>query len=201
MVQRRTVQWQAVWWQAVRWQTPWLRRGMVWSLVLGGVVLGAGCTSLDSAAPSSPTDTSGNGGTSPSEITMVDARGQLLPVTAMTTLGEQDIFLEVAATPQQQALGLMFREALPDDRGMLFPLGRPRPVSFWMKNVPVPLDMVFVYQGKVAAIAADVPPCTADPCPTYGPEGQLVDQVIELRAGRAAELGVAVGDAVVINPR
>ncbi|MGB5974945.1 MAG: DUF192 domain-containing protein, partial [Nodosilinea sp.] len=126
-------------------------------------------------------------------------RGQQLAVTATTTLGGEEIFLEVAATPQQQAMGLMYRDALPSDRGMLFPLGRARPVSFWMKNVPVPLDMVFLYQGEIQAIAASVPPCTADPCPTYGPSGQLVDQVIELRAGRAAELGLAEGDEVMIR--
>ncbi|HZG40614.1 MAG TPA: DUF192 domain-containing protein, partial [Nodosilinea sp.] len=119
---------------------------------------------------------------------MADPRGQQLAVTAVTTLGGEEIFLEVATTPQQQAMGLMYRDALPDDRGMLFPMGRPRPVSFWMKNVPVALDMVFVYQGQIVGLA-EAPPCTADPCPTYGPGNQLVDQVIELRAGRAIELG------------
>ncbi len=129
---------------------------------------------------------------------MADPRGQQLAVTAVTTLGGEEIFLEVAATPQQQALGLMYRDALPSDRGMLFPMGRSRPVSFWMKNVPVALDMVFVHQGQIVGLA-EAPPCTADPCPTYGPGSQLVDQVIELRAGRATELGLAVGDEVVIR--
>jgi hypothetical protein len=131
---------------------------------------------------------------------MPDPRGQQLPITAVTTLGGSEIFLEVATTPEQQSLGLMYREALPDDRGMLFPMARPRPVSFWMMNVPVSLDMVFVYQGKIQAIAADVPPCAAEPCPTYGPGPQVIDQVIELRAGRAVELGLAVGDEVVVRP-
>ena len=129
---------------------------------------------------------------------MADPRGQQLAITAVTTLGGEEIFLEVATTPQQQAMGLMYRDALPDDRGMLFPMGRPRPVSFWMKNVPVALDMVFVYQGQIVGLA-EAPPCTADPCPTYGPGNQLVDQVIELRAGRATELGLTVGDEVVIR--
>jgi uncharacterized protein len=174
--------------------------GLVWSLVLSASVLGAGCTSPASTITSAPTETSGTLAPAPTEITLNDPRGQLLPVTAVVTLGGEAIFLEVATTPQQQALGLMYREALPGDRGMLFPLAQPRPVSFWMKNVPVALDMVFVYQGQVVAIAAEAPPCTADPCPTYGPEGQLVDQVIELRAGRAAELGLAPGDGVVVRP-
>jgi len=73
-------------------------------------------------------------------------------------------------------------------------------MSFWMKNVPVPLDMVFIYQGRIQALASQAPPCVANPCPTYGPQGQLVDQVIELAAGRAAELGLRVGDGVAVRP-
>jgi hypothetical protein len=128
-------------------------------------------------------------------------RGQVLPVTAETMLGGQTIGLEVAQTPQQQAIGLMYRETLPDDRGMLFPFVPPRPASFWMKNVLISLDMVFVYDGEIIAIARNVPPCETDPCPTYGPGLQLVDAVIELRGGRADELGLQVGDRVDIQPR
>ncbi|MFZ4639321.1 MAG: DUF192 domain-containing protein [Nodosilinea sp.] len=127
-------------------------------------------------------------------------RAQQLPITAVAQLGSQEIFLEVASTPEQQSLGLMYRDPLPADRGMIFPMLRPRPVSFWMKNVPVPLDMVFIYQGKIRAIIANVPPCEIDPCPIYGPNNQIVDQVIELRSGRAAELGLSAGDRVVIKP-
>ncbi len=187
---------------------PWRRsigRGALWSLVLSALVLGAGCGPAPSSTPETVTPETITPETveSPNptvKAPMADPRGQQLAVTAVTTLGGEEIFLEVAATPQQQALGLMYRDALPDDRGMLFPLGRPRPVSFWMKNVPVALDMVFIYNGTVQGIAADVPPCTADPCPTYGPGDQLIDQVIELRAGRAAELGLSEGDEVVIAP-
>ncbi|MBE9138336.1 DUF192 domain-containing protein [Nodosilinea sp. LEGE 07088] len=167
---------------------------------MGTLVLASGCgptqsTAISTPAASTPVTTTAPTATAP----MASSRGQQLAVTAVTTLGGEEIFLEVAATPQQQAMGLMYRDALPDDRGMLFPMGRPRPVSFWMKNVPVPLDMVFIYNGTIQAIAADVPPCAADPCPTYGPGSQLIDQVIELRAGRAAELGLAAGDVVVIS--
>ncbi len=126
--------------------------------------------------------------------------GQLLPVTAQAVMGGEVIGLEVAETSQQQATGLMYRTQVPADRGMLFPFDPPRSVSFWMRNVPISLDMVFLQQGEIVAIAADVPPCTSDPCPTYGPEaGQLVDQVIELRGGRAAELGLTEGDFVPVT--
>ena len=127
------------------------------------------------------------------------AQGQILPVTATVELSEQTIGLEVAQTPQQQAIGLMAREALADDRGMLFPFEPARPVSFWMKNVLIPLDMVFIYDDKIVAIASDVPPCEATPCPTYGPDGQAIDYVLELRGGRAAELDLQVEQPIAIT--
>lgn len=124
--------------------------------------------------------------------------GQMLPITAQAQMAGQRILLEVTRTPQEQAMGLMYRTSLADDRGMLFSFSPPRPVSFWMKNTKIPLDMVFLKDGEVKAIEADVPPCTADPCPSYGPETPI-DQVIELRGGRAAELGLKVGDRVSVK--
>lgn len=123
---------------------------------------------------------------------------QKLPITAKTEISQEVINLEVASTPEQQALGLMFRESLPDDRGMLFIFDRPQVARFWMKNVEISLDMIFLYKGEVKAIAANVPPCFDDPCPTYGPEG-LVDRVIELRGGRAEELNLNIGDRLLIE--
>jgi hypothetical protein len=67
-----------------------------------------------------------------------------------------------------------------------------------MKNTKIPLDMVFLRDGEVKAIVADVPPCTTNPCPGYGPEIPI-DQVIELQGGRAAQLGLKVGDQVSIK--
>lgn len=131
--------------------------------------------------------------------TVVSNLGQELPISAVAIIPDgTQIQLEVAKTPKQQAMGLMYRPALPDNRGMLFNFASPQPVSFWMKNVPVPLDMVFLHKGVVQYIAASVPPCTKEPCPTYGPR-TLVDQVIELRSGRAAELGLKKKDKVIIN--
>jgi uncharacterized protein len=123
---------------------------------------------------------------------------QTLPITAKATLNNQVIQLEVAQTPEQQEVGLMNRSPLPDDRGMLFLFEPPRPVIFWMKNTPSPLDMVFLLNGKVKAIAADARPCAADPCPTYS-SNDTVNQVIELRSGRAEELGLKVGDRLSIE--
>ncbi|EGV19234.1 DUF192 domain-containing protein [Thiocapsa marina] len=124
---------------------------------------------------------------------------QYLPVSAKAELGSETILLEVARTPQERALGLMFRPALPDDRGMLFPADPSRPIRMWMKNVPVALDLIFMYEGRVVALAEQVPPCLEASCPSYGPFRRAVDQVLELRAGRAAELGLRAGDPIRIN--
>ncbi|CAD5912444.1 hypothetical protein PCC9214_00128 [Planktothrix tepida] len=125
-------------------------------------------------------------------------QGQMLPITAQAKIGGQVIQLEVAKTPQQQALGLMYRTALADDRGMLFPFDRPRVVGFWMKNCKIPLDMIFLRNGVVKAVQVNAPPCQQEPCPTYGPD-VAVDQVIELRGGRSQELGIKVGDRIAIT--
>ncbi|MBD0361325.1 MAG: DUF192 domain-containing protein [Coleofasciculus sp. C3-bin4] len=126
--------------------------------------------------------------------------GQMLPISAQAQMAGQRIMLEVARTPQEQAMGLMYRTSLAPDRGMLFSFDPPQPVSFWMKNTIIPLDMVFIRDGEVKAIAANVPPCTTTPCPTYGPQVEvLIDQVIEIRGGRAAELGLKVGDQVIVK--
>jgi uncharacterized protein len=126
--------------------------------------------------------------------------GQQLPITAQTKIKGQVIQLEVAQTPQQQATGLMYRTTLAANRGMLFAFGSPRPVGFWMKNTLIPLDMVFLHNGEVKAIQAQVLPCKANPCPTYGPgPNTLIDQVIELRGGRTAELGLQAGDRLTIQ--
>jgi uncharacterized membrane protein (UPF0127 family) len=125
--------------------------------------------------------------------------GQNLPISAEATFGKNiKIQLEVAKTPEQQMMGLMHRPALPDNRGMLFVFPDPQPVKFWMKNVPVSLDMVFLNKGVVQYIQAAAPPCNRKPCPTYGPD-VAIDQVIELRSGRAAELGLKKGDKVKID--
>lgn len=126
--------------------------------------------------------------------------GQRLPITAQALIKDYVVELEVAQTRQQQATGLMSRDSLADNRGMLFPFSPPQSVSFWMKNVLIDLDMIFLRQGKVIAVQHSAPPCQSFPCPTYGPKGEIIDQVIELRGGRAAELRIQAGDLITIQP-
>ena len=125
-------------------------------------------------------------------------QGQMLPISATAEIAGETIQLEVAQTPTQQAIGLMFRESMADDRGMLFPFPIERRASFWMKNVPISLDMIFLNGDRIVGVENNVPPCQSEPCPVYGPD-VLVDGVLELRGGRAAELEIKTGDRIEIE--
>jgi hypothetical protein len=100
--------------------------------------------------------------------------------------------VEIAATADQQERGLMFRKSIAGDRGMIFPYDPPQDVAFWMKNTLIPLDIIFVRaDGTIARItkaeAMDLTPL---------PAGEPVSAVLEIRGGRAAELGIREGDIV-----
>ncbi len=101
--------------------------------------------------------------------------------------------LEVARTPEQVTQGLMFRESLAPASGMVFVFDELEPRSFWMKNCHFALDMVFARKdGTVVDVLENVPPCEADPCPSY-PSKAPADTVVELAGGEARRNGVAVG--------
>jgi uncharacterized protein len=120
---------------------------------------------------------------------------QQLPFTQTATIRDKTFKIAVAETEQQQQTGLMYRPNLPDDEGMVFTFQPARPVAFWMKNTLIALDMLYMKDGVIQEIQANVPPCKADPCPSYPSKG-LIDQVIEIRGGLAAELGIQAGDRV-----
>lgn len=106
----------------------------------------------------------------------------------------KSVTAELAVSDEERARGLMFRKKILSDQGMLFVFEREDVHSFWMKNTLVALDMLWLDSEKrVVYIAADVPPCTADPCPSYGPD-RPARYVLELASGRAAASGIKVGD-------
>ena len=125
---------------------------------------------------------------------------QQLPITAQWCLDQHRcIDLEVASTPMQKRIGLMQRTPLPPLRGMWFPFDQRQPLRFWMLNTLAPLDMVFIRDGRVMAIEADVPVCPALPCRGYGPS-EPSDGVVELGAGEVRRLGIRIGDWINIVP-
>lgn len=120
-------------------------------------------------------------------------------VLCLTSAGKTRKFtVEVARTSAQQAKGLMFRTALADDKGMLFPFPEPRVASFWMRNTVIPLDIIFVRtNGTIESIAENTIPYSTDPVEA----GEPVAAVLELRGGLTAELGIAAGDKIVWQGR
>ena len=115
------------------------------------------------------------------------------PVTIVTAQASTTFSAEVADTEITRERGLMFRQVMPPDQAMLFDVGAPRPISMWMKNTYVALDMVFVRQdGTIAAIAQNTVPKSLD---TIGVQ-EPVRGVIELAAGTAKRIGLAKGDRV-----
>ena len=87
----------------------------------------------------------------------------------------------------------MFRTSLPGNGGMIFPMDPPRPVSFWMKNTPLPLDMIFIRaDGTIARIAAETVPYSLD----IVESGEPVAAVLEIAGGGAAAAGIEEGDRV-----
>lgn len=125
-----------------------------------------------------------------------DAAKVLLPVTIASVNGSHVFEVERAVTSAQQAQGLMYRTDLKPDGGMLFypyPAegGRPREASFWMKNTPTPLDILFIRtDGTIATIAENTVPFSEAQVRSREP----VAAVLELVGGRTAELGIAEGD-------
>ena len=101
--------------------------------------------------------------------------------------------VEVARSPQEQSQGLMYRQSLAPDRGMIFPYDPPQPVGFWMKNTLIPLDMIFIRpDGTIASIAANTVPLSLESVQSAEP----VVAVLEIAGGRSAELGIKAGDTV-----
>lgn len=118
-------------------------------------------------------------------------QSSLLPLVIATAKGSHRFNVEVARTEAEQEQGLMFRKALDADGGMLFPMDPPRTASFWMKNTVIPLDILFIHtDGSIAFIQANAVPYSREPVSA----GVPVAAVLELRGGRAAELGIREGD-------
>jgi uncharacterized membrane protein (UPF0127 family) len=158
-----------------------LRRA-AWIVALLGAALAAACGAGPAANKVEPA------------AARIAASGLDLVTLTVASGGRSHAFtVEVARTPAQQEQGLMNRRTLAPDAGMLFPFDPPRPASFWMRNTLIPLDMIFIRpDGTIARIAANTVPLSETPVGVPDP----MTAVLELRGGRAAELGISEGDRV-----
>ncbi len=128
---------------------------------------------------------------------IADGRAMILPVepaplVVATARGEHPFRIEIADDDAERSAGLMFREDMPDNHGMLFVFDQTREVGFWMKNTPMPLDLVFIGQdGKIKAIRRGEPFSEALIAPD-----EPVRFVLELKAGTAEKAGIVDGDKI-----
>jgi uncharacterized membrane protein (UPF0127 family) len=129
----------------------------------------------------------------PKSGAVAPAGSALEPLEIVTDAGVRRFKVEVADDPAERTRGLMFRERLPAEQGMLFDFGASAPRSFWMKNTLVPLDIIFIGEdGRVRNVAANTIPFSEAPVPSSGP----VRYVLEINAGLAAQHGIHPGDRV-----
>lgn len=114
-------------------------------------------------------------------------------LSIQSATGKHQFTVEVVDTPESRAQGLMYRQDLADDAGMLFDFKEERPVSFWMRNTFIPLDMIFIEaDGTVLNVHVNARPHDTTSIPSAGP----VQYVLEIPGGRSVELGIAAGDQV-----
>ena len=124
-----------------------------------------------------------------------DSQAMMLPVDAAplvaeTVVGERVFSIEIADDSTERERGLMFRETMPDDRGMLFVFSQTQQIGFWMKNTPLPLDLIFIGEdGRVAGILPGVPFSEAVITP-----GVPVRFVLEVKSGIASKNRIGPGD-------
>ena len=126
------------------------------------------------------------------------AAQRMLPAVALTIVGgggaRHDFSVEIARTPREQQVGLMFRTTVSDHGGMLFTWPQPIKSSMWMENTLVPLDMVFIKSdGTIDSIAENTVPRSLAVVSSDG----VVGSTLELQGGLTAKLGITVGDRVV----
>ncbi len=106
------------------------------------------------------------------------------------------VSVAIADTEPVRQRGLMFRTQMAPNEGMVFVFPQPGFYPFWMKNTLIPLDMLWLDAGgRIVSIAASVPPCKEDPCPSYSPSGNA-SYVVEVVSGFARQHGLKAGDVV-----
>ncbi|UES57643.1 DUF192 domain-containing protein [Roseibium aggregatum] len=137
-------------------------------------------------------------------ISLAGSPGQALAQDPQLNLPVEDLLIrsgdkehqfkaEVAATDRQRSMGLMFRKEMPAERGMLFLFEGEGDRYFWMKNTPLPLDIIFIdAKGSIVSIADNTTPFSEDVIPSLGP----AKYVFEINAGLAEKLDISAGDKV-----
>jgi uncharacterized protein len=137
-------------------------------------------------------------GVAPAPRPVSEGESEQISATApqvLTPSGDA-VVVELAISDAARARGLMFRSALPENRGMLFMFPESGIHGFWMKNTFIALDIVWIDEDlRVVHLERNVPPCTSEPCPTYAPAVPAT-YVLEVEGGEAERLGLEPGARV-----
>lgn len=139
----------------------------------------------------------GYGGAAPTSTDTANPSPSFNTGTALidTSHGSVLVHVLVAQTKAQWSYGLMNRDSIPSDAGMIFLFQSPTTLSFWMKNTKIPLSIAFFnVNGKIESIL-DMDPCFKDPCRTYSP-GVPYSGALEVNQGAFSKWGVATGDTL-----
>lgn len=119
--------------------------------------------------------------------------------SASTVCFTQKCFsVELAQTSEEYTRGLMFRDSLDEDKGMLFIFPAERSSNFWMKNMVIPLDVIWINQNLEVVHIESTTPCTNDPCQVYTSD-EKAKYVLEINSGLVENYGIKVGDKITIN--
>lgn len=133
-------------------------------------------------------------GCGPKAVTMEEYQTQLVKLPDGT-----QIRAETVRNSVDMMRGMMFRDALAPDRGMLFVHQKPERYGYWMYQVRIPLDIVWMDKdGRIVEISANTPPCPskiASACPSFG-GNEIAQYVLELAGGQAARHGLRVGEVL-----
>ncbi len=120
-------------------------------------------------------------------------------VTILSSSGPVRVFVEVADDPLERSRGLMFRESLAEDAGMLFVFGDEKIRSFWMHSTLIPLDTMFIGNDlTIVDVVEGAVPCEASPCPLYTSSAPA-RYALEVNAGFVQDHGIEIADVVVFE--
>ncbi len=129
------------------------------------------------------------------QITKINSKTLETNNNNFVLINNEKFFLNIADTQEKKIRGLMLIDDIPEDKGMVFLFSNPEYKAFWMKNMKIPLDILFIYKNKVVKIYKEVPVCKEDFCPTYESEHKI-DSVVELKGGICNKYGIKIGDKI-----
>jgi len=126
----------------------------------------------------------------------INVNGEQKKNYTQISINSKKFIVELALNQEEWEKGLMFRESIPDDYGMLFVFKTEDYQWFWMKNTYIPLDIIWINRDKkIVYIAENCKPCKKDPCPSFGKKIPVL-YVLELKAGSVKRYRIKIGDSV-----